>query len=195
LTDLPVNAETLVSLAVGLGLSAACGFRVFLPLLAIGAAARAGILALSPGFTWMGTTPALVAFGTATVLEILAYYVPWLDHFLDILATPAAVMAGVIASAAVFVDLPPLLRWSMALIGGGAAAGLVQGATVILRLKSTALTAGLGNPVFATAELAGSALISFLAILLPVLCLFLLIAGMVATFRLSGRILFGRRSG
>ena len=195
MSDFPANAETLVSLAVGLGLSAACGFRVFVPLLVIGGAARTGHLALSPGFTWMGTTPALLAFGTATVLEILAYYVPWLDHLLDILATPAAVIAGVLASAAVFVDLPPLLRWSMALIGGGTAAGLVQGATVILRLKSTALTAGLGSPVLATAELVGSALISFLAIVLPVLCLFLLIAGTVATFRLSGRILFGRRPG
>jgi len=190
-----VNAETLVSLAVGLGLSAACGFRVFLPLLAIGGAARAGILALSPGFAWMGTTPALVAFGTATVLEIFAYYIPWLDHLLDTLATPAAVIAGVAASAAVFVDLPPLVRWGVALIGGGTAAGLVQGATVVLRLKASALTAGLGNPLLATAELVGSALMSILAILLPLLGLFLLVALMAATFRLSGRILFGRRPG
>ena len=118
-----MNAETLMSLAVGLGLSAACGFRVFVPLLVIGGAARAGTLALSPGFAWMGTTPALIAFGTATVLEILAYYVPLLDHLLDTLATPAAVIAGVAASAAVFVDLPPLVRGSVALVGGGAAAG------------------------------------------------------------------------
>jgi hypothetical protein len=195
LTELPVNAETLTSLAVGLGLSAACGFRVFLPLLAIGGAARAGLLTLSPNFTWMGTTPALLAFGTATVLEILAYYVPWLDHLLDALATPAAVIAGVLASAAVFVDLPPFVRWGVALMGGGTAAGLIQGATVVLRLKSSAFTGGLGNPLLATAELAGSALVSLLAILLPVVGLFLLVALMVTTFRLSGRILFGRRSG
>ena len=77
----------------------------------------------------------------------------------------------------------------------GAAAGLVQGTTVILRLKSSALTGGLGNPVLATGELAGSALMSLLAILLPLLGLFLLAAGMVVTFRLSGRLLFGRRPG
>ena len=200
MNDLPVsgfaaNAETLISLAAGLGLSAACGFRVFVPLLVIGGAARAGLLTLSPGFSWMETTPALIAFGTATVLEVLAYYVPWLDHLLDILATPAAVIAGVVASAAVFVDLPPLVRWSVALVGGGAAAGLVQGATVALRLKSSAFTGGLGNPVLATAELAGSALLSILAVLIPLLGLLLLVAGMVAAFRLSGRLLFGRRPG
>jgi len=200
MSDLPMggfaaNGETLVSLAAGLGLSAACGFRVFVPLLLIGGAARAGFLALSPGFSWMETTPALIAFGTATVLEVLAYYVPWLDHLLDILATPAAVIAGVVASAAVFVDLPPLVRWSVALVGGGAAAGLVQGATVALRLKSSAFTGGLGNPVLATAELAGSALLSILAVLIPLLGLLLLVAGMVAAFRLSGRLLFGRRPG
>ena len=194
-SDFAANAETLISLAAGLGLSAACGFRVFVPLLVIGGAARTGFLTLSPGFSWMETTPALIAFGTATVLEILAYYVPWLDHLLDILATPAAVIAGVVASAAVFVDLPPLVRWSVALVGGGAAAGLVQGATVALRLKSSAFTGGLGNPVLATGELAGSALLSLLAILIPLLGLFLLVAGMVAAFRLSGRLLFGRRPG
>ena len=187
--------DLLSSIALGLGLSAACGFRVFVPLLVIGGAARAGLLTLSPGFSWMETAPALIAFGTATVLEILAYYVPWLDHLLDVLATPAAVIAGVVASAAVFVDLPPLVRWSVALVGGGAAAGLVQGATVALRIKSSALTGGLGNPVLATAELAGSALLSILAIVIPLLGLFLLVAGMVAAFRLSGRLLFGRRSG
>jgi uncharacterized protein DUF4126 len=194
MSELPVNAETLVSLAMGLGLSAACGFRVFVPLLAAGAASRMGFLALSPGFQWMETTPALIAFGTATVLEVLAYYVPWLDHLLDILATPAAVIAGIVASAAVFVDVPPLVRWSVALIGGGTAAGLVQGATVLLRLKSTALSAGLANPVVSTGELAGAVLASVLAIVLPAVCLILLAVCLVVVFRSFGRLLPGSRS-
>lgn len=188
-----MNAESLVSIALGLGLSAACGFRVFVPLLLISAAARYDYLALSPGFAWMESTAALVAFGTATVLEVAAYYVPWLDNFLDAAATPAAVLAGVLASAAVFVEMPPLVRWSLALIGGGTAAGLIQGATVLLRLKSLALSGGLTNPLVSTAELAGSTITSVLAILLPILCLALLIVGSILVFRSAGRIFFGRR--
>ena len=188
-----MNAESLVSIALGLGLSAACGFRVFVPLLLISAAARYDYLALSPGFAWMESTAALVVFGTATVLEVAAYYVPWLDNFLDAAATPAAVLAGVLASAAVFVEMPPLVRWSLALIGGGTAAGLIQGATVLLRLKSLALSGGLTNPLVSTAELAGSTITSVLAILLPILCLALLIVGSILVFRSAGRIFFGRR--
>ena len=188
-----MSSESLVSIALGLGLSAACGFRVFVPLLIIGTAARLDYLTLSPGFSWMETTPALIAFGTATVLEVGAYYVPWLDNFLDAVATPAAVIAGVLASAAVFVEMPPLLRWSLALIGGGSAAGLIQGATVLLRLKSLALSGGLTNPLVSTAELAGSTVTSVLAILLPILCFALLIVGSILVFRSAGRIFFGRR--
>ena len=188
-----MNAESFVSIALGLGLSAACGFRVFVPLLLISTAARYDYLALSPGFAWMESTAALVVFGTATALEVGAYYVPWLDNFLDAVATPAAVLAGVLASAAVFVEMPPLVRWSLALIGGGAAAGLIQGATVLLRLKSLALSGGLTNPLVSTAELAGSTITSVLAILLPILCLALLIVGSILVFRSAGRIFFGRR--
>ena len=82
--------ETLLSLCLGLGLSAACGFRIFVPLLAVNLAARVGWVSLSGELAWMGDSAALWAFGVATVLEIGAYYVPWLDNFLDSVATPAA---------------------------------------------------------------------------------------------------------
>jgi len=167
----PNSLQGLVSVAIGLGLAAACGFRVFTPLLIAGIAAHWGHLPLAGGFEWLGTAPALLAFGTATVLEIGAYYFPWLDHVLDVAATPAAVVAGMVAAASVVSDLPPLVKWTVAIIGGGGLAGLVQGASVLLRLKSTALTGGLGNPVVATVEAAGSALTSILAIVLPLVCL------------------------
>src|SRR5512134_4130569 len=155
--------ETLLSIGIGLGLAAACGFRVFVPLLVASIAARAGYLSLAAGFDWVGTEPALYAFATATVLEILAYYIPWLDNVLDAIATPAALIAGMLVGAAVFTDLPPLVKWSLAIIAGGAAAGMVQGATGLLRLKSTALTGGLANPVVSTLELAGSLVTAVMA--------------------------------
>jgi hypothetical protein len=184
----------LLSVALGLGLAAACGFRVFVPLLALGAAAHTGYVPLTPGFAWVATTPALLALGSATLLEVAAYYVPWLDHALDLLATPAAVVAGILVSASVVTDLPPLLRWAVVLIGGGGAAGLVQGATVLARAKSGMLTAGLANPIVATVELVAAALVSLIAIVLPLLCLAVVLSGCIFIFRSARRLAFGRRA-
>ena len=187
--------ETLLSIGIGLGLSAACGFRVFVPLLVASIAAQTGYLSLAPGFEWVGTQPALYAFATATLLEILAYYIPWLDNALDAIATPAALIAGMLVGAAVFTDLPPLVKWSLAIIAGGAAAGMVQGATSLLRLKSTALSGGLANPVLSTLELVGSLVMAVVALTVPVVALLLAVALCFGAFRLAGRMLFGRRSG
>jgi hypothetical protein len=184
--------DTLLSLGVGLGLSAACGFRVFVPLLVASIAAQAGHYPLSPGFEWIGTREALLALTTATLLEVLAYYIPWLDNALDAIATPAAVAAGMIVSASVLTDLPPLLKWGAALVGGGVA-GIAQGASVLLRLKSALFTGGLGNPLVSTAELVAAIVLALLALFLPLACLVLTVGLCVAAFRLGGRLVFGRR--
>jgi hypothetical protein len=186
--------EPFLAIAIGLGLAAAAGFRVFVPLLAASAAAHTGHLTLAPGFEWIGSMPALVAFGSATLLEVGAYYIPWLDHALDSVATPAAVAAGVVASASVLTDLPPLLKWTVALLGGGGVAGLTQGATVLLRLKSGLLTGGFGNALVATVELLGAAGTVILALTLPLLALVLVGILCVAAFRMMRRIRFGRRA-
>jgi len=157
----------LTGICLGIGLAAACGFRVFVPLLVISIAAKAGEMTLSPGWEWIASTPALVCFAVATGLEIIAYYVPWLDHALDTVATPAAVVAGAVVTAACVGDMSPMLRWSLALIAGGGAAAVTQGATVVARAGSTAISGGLTNPVIATAELAGAIGLSILAVLLP----------------------------
>ncbi len=178
--------ETALAICIGIGLAAACGFRVFVPLLAVSVAARAGYLHLATGFDWMAGTPALIAFATATVVEVLAYYVPWLDHLLDTIATPAAVIAGIVASASILAEVPPYVRWSVAIIAGGGAAAAVQGSTVLLRVKSAALTGGLGNPVIATIEWIGSMVTAVLAIVVPVACL--LLVALVLVFFVSRRI-------
>jgi hypothetical protein len=166
-----VSVETLASLGVGLGLAAATGLRVFVPLLVLAVAARLDFVDLAEGFEWLASTPAVAGLAAATAFEVLAYYVPWFDNLLDALATPAALVAGTLVSASVFTGMPPFLAWALALVAGGGAASLVQGATATLRLKSLVTTGGLANPAVATTELAGSIGTSLVAILLPLLVL------------------------
>ena len=164
-------AETLLGIALGIGLSAACGFRVFVPLLALSLASISGHLTLAPGFAWVGSYPALVTFAVATCLEIAGYYIPWVDHLLDTIASPAAVIAGTLVTASLVTDVSPLVKWSLALIAGGGVAGMVQGTTVLARGTSLATTGGLANPLVATLELGGAVLTSLLALLAPLVVL------------------------
>jgi hypothetical protein len=186
------DMETLLGIAVGIGLSAACGFRVFVPLLVMNLASLNGQLHLGSGFAWIGTYYATVAFATATIVEVLGYYIPWFDHVLDIVATPAAIIAGTITTASLVTDISPFLKWTLALIAGGGIAGLVQGTTVALRATSSASTAGIGNPLVSTLELVGSIITALLAILAPILCLALIAFVCIFVIRKAGRIIFGR---
>lgn len=189
----PVTVDALLGVAVGLGLAAAAGFRVFVPLLAAGIAAKTGVLTVSPEFAWLASTPALAALGTATLLEVGAYSVPWLDQLLDLVATPAAMLAGMLAAASVVVDLPPVLKWGAVLLAGGAA-GVTQGATVFTRFKSTTLTGGVGNPVVSTLELVSAVVTSVLAIFLPVLTFVAVLLLFVFFTRRVHGVLFGRKA-
>jgi hypothetical protein len=171
--------ETLVSIFVGLGLAAACGFRVFVPLLIMSVAAHTGHLELSSGFEWIGSTPALAAFATATVLEIVAYYIPWVDNLLDTVAVPSAVVAGTVVTASAVTDLGPFLTWTLAVIGGGGLAGLVQTATAGIRQVSTFTTGGLANPLVSTAEAGGSFMLAILALVVPVMAMAVIVLMLV----------------
>jgi len=170
--------ETISSILLGIGLSAATGFRIFVPFLVVSIASISGVLPLSDSFEWIGTYPALIAFGAATILEIGAYYIPWFDNLLDTIATPAAFIAGAILMVAVVSGLPPLAKWSLAIIAGSGAAGIVQTGTSITRLTSTTTTGGIGNPVVSTVEAGSSFGLSILAIFIPV------IAGVITIFLL-----------
>jgi Domain of unknown function (DUF4126) len=181
------GADMALSIALGVGLAAAVGLRVFLPLMIVSLAAYSGHLTLSSGFTWLGTPPALMMLSVATALEILGYYIPGLDNLLDAIATPAALIAGTVVSAAVMTDLPPIVKWSTAVIAGGGAAGLTQTLTALLRTKSTLLTGGLGNPVIASAELGGALTLSVLTLAMPFVALALVACGAWLCLRLVRR--------
>lgn len=175
--------EVALGLFAGVGLSAAAGFRLFVPFLIMGLAALTGHLDLAPGFEWIGTYPALLVFGVATALEVAAYFIPWLDNLLDTIATPAAVVAGVLATAAMVSGMSPLLRWTLAAVAGGGVAGVVQASTVSVRAVSTASTGGLGNPIVAAGEFVSSVVTTIMAIVVPILTFILL----VIAFLLLGR--------
>ena len=172
--------ETLLGLCLGVGLSAACGLRVFIPLLCLSVASHLGLVPLADSFQWIATPPAMVALIAATFVEVTAYFVPWLDNALDSIAGPAAVLAGTIITASQLDQLHPLLQWSLALIAGGGAAGMVQSATTFLRGASSMATGGLANPLLATAELGGALAGSVVSLLFPILAAFVLFTGLLA---------------
>ena len=182
------DSDLAVSAALGIGLAAATGFRVFLPMLVVSAAAYSGHLSLGDSFAWLGTPSALTMLGVAAVAEILAYYIPGVDNLLDALATPAAFVAGTIVSAAVMTDLPPMVKWTTAVIAGGGVAGLTQGATAVVRAKSTLFTGGFGNAAIATAELGGALLVSLLALAAPYAALLVVVVFLWLAFRLLRRL-------
>lgn len=167
--------EELLGLFIGIGLSATCGFRIFVPLLGMSIAHHAGALSFSSGFDWIGSWPATITFGVAMVIEIAGYYIPWVDNLLDTIATPAAIVAGTIVTASMVGDVSPFLRWSLAIIAGGGIAGIIQGSSVLVRGASAVSTAGLANPVVSTGELAASILGTLISIILPTVAVILVV--------------------
>ena len=165
-----------LSVATGIALAAAAGFRAFVPLLAAGLAIHFGYVEAAPGFAWLGEPIVLIMLAVATLTEIAAYYVPGLDHVLDVIGSPVAVAAGIVVAAGVMTGLPDWLRWFAAIGVGGAVTTTGHALTAIGRAKTGASSGGLGNPVFATGELAGSLLLATFALLLPFIALILVIA-------------------
>ena len=158
--------STVVSIMMGIGLSAAAGFRVFIPFLIMGLASKCGLMEPPKDFSWIVSWPAIIAFATATCFEVFAYYIPFVDNLLDSIATPAAVVAGVIVSYVAAEDMHPLFQWGVALIGGGGASSVVQIGTTTVRGMSTATTAGMGNPLVSTFEAIAASALSILAIII-----------------------------
>ncbi len=183
--------DYLIPVALGVSLAAATGFRVFLPLLITGLAARGGYLPMTESMNWIASTPALLMLAVAAMTEIIAYYVPLLDNLLDGLAGPTAVVAGIAVSYAVMGDLPPMLKWTLAIIAGGGAAAATQSVTTLWRGTSTVVTMGLGNSAVTTAEIIGAVLLSLLAILLPWLALISALVFIVIAWRFVMRMRAG----
>ena len=170
-----MSLEIFLTILMGVGLSAASGFRIFIPFLVISIASLTGNLTLTDSFSWIGTYPALITISVAAIFEIAGYYIPWVDNILDTIASPAAIIAGMILMAAVVSGMSPLLKWTLAIIAGGGVAGTIQVLTGVTRATSSLTTGGLGNPAVSSVESGSSLTLSALAIFIPV------IAGIVVT--------------
>lgn len=161
--------DIILSIALGISLAAACGFRVFTPLLVLGLAGRFGELPLTDVLAWTASSTGLVCLSCATLAETLAYYIPWVDNALDTVSTPLALVAGTLMMGGQMEALPDVMQWGLAIVAGAGSAGAVQVGTTALRAGSTATTGGLGNFVVATGENIMAAIGSVLAVLAPLL--------------------------
>jgi hypothetical protein len=158
-----------LSTFIGVGLAAASGFRVFLPMFAVSLASYLHWIPMNDNFEWLSGLPTLITTGVATMVEILAYYIPVIDNFLDTISIPLATIAGSILFASQFMELGTFPQWALALIAGGGTAATIASGFAGTRAASTATTAGIGNHMVATTETAGAGLMSILSIFLPVI--------------------------
>ncbi|MDM1556465.1 MULTISPECIES: DUF4126 domain-containing protein [Chryseobacterium] len=177
-----------ISAFIGIGLSAATGFRVFLPMFAVSLASYFHWIPMSESFEWLAGLPALITTGIATVVEILAYYIPFVDHLLDTVSVPMATVAGSVLFASQFADLGTFPQWALALIAGGGTAATISSGFAGIRAASTATTGGLGNSVVGTTETAGAGIMTILAMVAPI------IAAVLAIILLVLVIVYGRKA-
>lgn len=162
--------EYILSIFLGIGLAAAAGFRVFIPLLGLSIASHFG-LPVGESFEWVGSFPAMISFGLAALLEVGAYYIPWVDNLLDSMAVPLATVAGTGVVAATLTDFSPLMTWGLAIIAGGGTASAISTATAGTRAVSSASTAGIGNPVVSSIETGTSIFLVIIAVVAPILAI------------------------
>ena len=165
---MPDVLQILIQVMLGIALSAVCGYRIFVPFLAMGIAGMAGYIQFADGFAWISSWPALLVFGVATILEIAAYFIPHIDNILNAIALPAGAVAGIIVAASVISDMDPMLKWTLAIIAGGGAATVTGLLSNGVHQLSTAVSAGFANPVVSGAESVGTVAASVISIAMPI---------------------------
>ena len=170
-----MTSETIISIFLGIGLAASVGFRVFLPLFALSLASYFNIWDLNDSWQWIGSLAAVITLGVATIIEIFAYFIPWVDNLLDSVAVPLAAIAGTAVMVSTVANLDPVVTWSLAIIAGGGTATAIKGAGAASRLASTATTGGLGNPVVSTVETGTAVVVATASIFAPILAAILVI--------------------
>jgi hypothetical protein len=188
------DIQTLTATALGIARAACCGFRIFVPMLVAGLASKFHIFLFSENFAWLSGTPVLIALGAATIAEIAAYYVPFIDNILDAIAAPLAIIAGTLLATSVIPAGNEWMKWIIGIIAGGGGAGLISSGTGLLRLFSSKATLGTGNTVVATGENTAAVGGSVLAFLAPIVMAILFLIFFIWMFRKIYKKIFVRKS-
>ncbi|MGD1945236.1 MAG: DUF4126 domain-containing protein [Croceivirga sp.] len=183
-----MSSETVISIFLGVGLAASAGFRVFLPLFALSLAGYFDIWELNDNWQWIGSLAAVLTLGVATVVEIFAYFLPWIDNALDTISLPLAAIAGSAVMVSTVANLDPVVTWSLAIIAGGGTASAIKGAKAAGRLTSTATTAGVANPIVSTIETGTATVVTAASIFAPIFAAVLVIIILVIIFRIYRRL-------
>ncbi len=183
-----MSLEIIMSIALGVGLAASSGFRVFVPLFALSLASYFHVIPLTDSWAWVGSMPALVILGVGSITESVSYLIPYVAHLLDTIAVPLAGVAGTLVMASTLTDLSPAMTWALAIVAGGGVAGTIAGATATTRVASTATTGGLANPVVAATETGTAVGLSALSIFAPLLALFGAVLGLLGAIWLAFKV-------
>ena len=181
----PLNI--LFALSAGVALAAATGLRAFLPLFVLGLAARLGWTAIRPAEQWLAGNLALIALGTATVLELLADKVPVIDHALDAMATIIRPAAAWLVSFGVLTPLGQEWAGALATLLAGGAFG-VHTLKAHVRVGSSITSVGVANPVLSAIEDVIAFLLTSAAIIAPIVALLFLILLVWLATRIMRRI-------
>lgn len=179
-----MSGETIISIFLGIGLAASTGFRIFLPLFALSLAAHNGMWDLNPSWEWLGSLTAVLTLGVATLAELSAYFIPWVDNALDTVSVPLATLAGTAVVVSTITGMDPVVTWSLAIIAGGGTATVIRGAAAGSRLTSTITTGGLANPAVAAVETGTATVLSLASLLAPVFAGVLVIVILAFVFRI-----------
>lgn len=179
-----MTIETIISICLGIGLAASVGFRVFLPLFALSLASYFNVWDLNESWQWIGGLTALITLGVATLVEIFAYYIPYVDNALDTISVPLAAFAGTVVMLSTVVDLSPVITWALAIIAGAGTASAISTSSSGTRLASTASTGGLANPIFSTLETGTAVTMSIVSIFFPILAIVLVVIMLFIIFKL-----------
>ncbi len=169
-------SHAIIGVFLGIGLAAAAGFRIFVPLFLMSLAVQfgEGIIPISDSWRWVGDWPALITLGVATLVEVFAYFIPFVDNLLDTIAIPLATLAGTVLMASQLGGFDyPVISWAMAIIAGGGTAAAIKSASAGTRGVSSATTGGTANFAVASAETGLSTVLSVIAIFIPVLAVIL----------------------
>ncbi|MET3732847.1 DUF4126 domain-containing protein [Moheibacter stercoris] len=180
------DISTLMSFFLGIGLAASAGFRIFLPLFALSLGAHFGgdLLNLNESWEWVGSWPAMITLGIATLVEIVAYYIPVVDNLLDTIAVPLAAIAGTVLMGSTLLDMGEVATWALAIIAGGGTAAAVSGTTAATRAVSTGTTGGTGNFIVNTGETAAASVLSATSFIWAPLAFVLVLITLYIVFRI-----------